>query len=108
MNRRHFIALSTAAASVSSSAAQATDTPLLSFGLITDVQYANTDSEGERHYQESIPKLKAAVADLVQEKLPFTLHLGDAIDRDFSSFATITRHPAPAPTCAATTTRAGK
>ncbi len=89
MKRRHFIALSTAAASVSRSAAQPADTSLLSFGLTTDVQYADAAPQGERHYRESIPKLKAAVADLAKEKLPFTLHLGDAIDRDFSSFATI-------------------
>lgn len=65
------------------------DKPVLSFGLLTDVQYADADPEGERHFRESIPKLKAAAAWLAGKKLPFTLHLGDIIDRDFKSFATV-------------------
>ncbi len=92
MKRRRFLALSTAAASVSKVQAEAgpeLGAALLSFGLITDVQYADANPEGERHFRESIPKLKAATADLAKEKLPFTLHLGDVIDRDFASFATI-------------------
>lgn len=56
---------------------------------MTDVQYADVEPQGERHYRESIPKLKAAVADLAGQKLPLSLHLGDVIDRDFSSFEAI-------------------
>ncbi|MBC8128329.1 MAG: metallophosphoesterase [Gloeobacteraceae cyanobacterium ES-bin-144] len=89
MNRRQFLVLSTAAASTTRAGAQNPDIPLISFGLTTDVQYTDADPQGERHYRESMPKLKAAVADLAKEKLPFTLHLGDAIDRDFASFPTI-------------------
>lgn len=95
MDRRRFIALSTAAASATRTRAQSVvvpGKPLLTFGLITDVQYADTAPEGERHYRESIPKLKAAAADLAQQNLPFTLHLGDAIDRDFKSFSEILPH----------------
>lgn len=69
--------------------AEKDDSPVLSFGLITDVQYADAEPEGERHYRESISKLKTAVAWLAPKKLPFTLHLGDLIDRDFKSFATV-------------------
>ena len=90
MNRRRFLALSTAAVSAPCLRAEvADDKPLVSFGLITDVQYADADPQGERHYRESVPKLKAAAADLAKENLPFTLHPGDVIDRDFASFATI-------------------
>jgi hypothetical protein len=89
MNRRRFLALSTAAVSASRAAAGPVVDPLVSFGLTTDVQYADAEPEGERHYRESIPKLKAAVEDLAKENLAFTLHLGDVIDRGFSSFATI-------------------
>ncbi len=88
MNRRQFIALSATVAATQANAAPA-EMPLVSFGLITDAQYVDAEPEGERHFRESIPKLQAAVADLAKEKLPFTLHLGDVIDRDFSSFATI-------------------
>jgi 3',5'-cyclic AMP phosphodiesterase CpdA len=90
MKRRNFIGLSTVAASWSKlRGAENGDKPVLSFGLITDVQYADLDPEGERHYRESIPKLKTAAAWLAAKKLPFTLHLGDLIDRDFKSFATL-------------------
>lgn len=92
MKRRKFIALSAAAASISR-ARSAEDSsgikPILSFGLITDVQYADHDPEGERHYRESPGKLKTAVEWLSKKHLPFTLHLGDFIDRDFTAFATV-------------------
>ncbi len=95
MKRREFIQLSAAAASVSRFAiAQGEEAapgkkPLLVFGMITDVQYADADPKGERHYRESIPKLKTAVEWLSKQNLPFTLHLGDFIDRDFKCFATV-------------------
>lgn len=81
--------LGAAAASVAKAQAGTADPPLVSFGLMTDVQYADAAPEGERHYRESVLKLKAAVADLSKAGLPFSLHLGDVIDRDFSSFGTI-------------------
>ncbi len=70
-------------------AADTGERPVLSFGLMTDVQYADADPEGERHYRESIPKLKTAVEWLAKKNLPFTLHLGDLVDRDFKSFDTV-------------------
>ncbi len=87
MTRRQFLALSAAAASARAEAPA--DGPLVSFGLLTDVQYADAAPEGERHYRDSLAKLKDAAADLAREKLPFSLHLGDVIDRDFSSFAAV-------------------
>ncbi len=89
MNRRKFIGISTAAVSLSSARGATEEKPQLTFGLITDVQYADADSEGERHYRESPGKLKAAVEWLAAKKLPFTLHLGDFIDRDYGSFAVV-------------------
>ena len=91
MNRRRFLALSAVAASSAKVGAQAgaPSKPLLTFGLITDVQYADADPEGERHYRESLGKLKTAVDWLAAKKLPFTLHLGDFIDRDFKAFAAV-------------------
>lgn len=89
MKRRDFIVLSAAASAATAGGAEPGEAPLLSFGLITDVQYADADPQGERHYRESVPKLREAVADLAKEKLPFTLHLGDLIDRDAASFAAV-------------------
>jgi manganese-dependent ADP-ribose/CDP-alcohol diphosphatase len=91
MNRRRFLATSLAVPATLA-AGESTPSPsseLLRFGVITDAQYADADPQGERHYRATPEKLKAAVADLAQRKLPFTLHLGDFIDRNFGSFATL-------------------
>lgn len=92
MNRRKFIGLSAVATTLahrSLAEGPAAEKPILSFGLITDVQYADADPEGERHYRESPAKLQAAVKWLAGKNLPFTLHLGDFIDREFASYATV-------------------
>lgn len=86
MTRRHFHALSAVAPTREDEPA---GSPLVTFGLIADVQYVDAEPEGERHFRESIPKLKAAVDDLASLNLPFTLHLGDLIDRDFFSFTAV-------------------
>ncbi len=64
--------------------------PLVTFGLITDVQYADANPDGERHYRDTPAKLEKAVAAINQANVAFTLNLGDTIDRDFKSFATVT------------------
>lgn len=56
------------------------------FGVIADCQYCDGDTKGERLYRNSPEKLKAAVAHLNGLDLAFTVHLGDFIDQDFSSF----------------------
>lgn len=92
MNRQNYIGLSAAAASLAASSGAdggPSARPILSFGLITDVQYADADPEGERYYRNSIQKLEVAVAWLATKKLSFTLHLGDLIDRDFQAFGTV-------------------
>jgi 3',5'-cyclic AMP phosphodiesterase CpdA len=92
MNRRRFFTISsTAAAAVAGGvrAESGAGAPVLRFGLLTDIQYADLEPEGERHYRASIPKLKAAVAALAAAKPAFTLHLGDFIDRNFASFAAV-------------------
>ncbi|GAA5130603.1 metallophosphoesterase [Luteolibacter yonseiensis] len=89
MNRRNFIGLSTLAVSSTAVRGAADEPAALTFGLITDVQYADAGPEGERHYRESIPKLKTAVGWLAERKLRFTLHLGDFIDREFKSFGDV-------------------
>lgn len=91
MHRRRFLGLSAAGATVPCAGAVVAKEPAaaLAFGVVADVQYADADPQGERHYRESAPKLKAAVADLAHEQLAFTLNLGDLIDHDFRSFATV-------------------
>lgn len=87
MKRRTFLTMS----ATLPIAATATSQSMQPFriGLITDVQYADAEPWGERHYRASVPKLKAAAADLSGRKLPFSVHLGDVIDRDFTSYGKI-------------------
>ena len=51
-----------------------------SFGVIADIQYADKDTRGARHYRESLGKLKECVEDLDRRELAFTIQLGDFID----------------------------
>ena len=61
--------------------------PLFSFGVISDVQYADVDQAGERNYRGSLAILEKTVGELNQHELAFTVNLGDLIDRDVESFA---------------------
>ena len=66
----------------------AEDEPL-SFGVVTDVQYADADPSGPRIYRGSPEKLRAAVTHLNTMNLDFVINLGDLIDRDYFSFYTM-------------------
>lgn len=65
----------------------AQEKPLFSFGVITDVQYADVDQAGERNYRGSLAILQKTIEELNQHELAFTVSLGDLIDRDLESFA---------------------
>lgn len=56
------------------------EAPLFRFGLFADVQYADKEAQGPRHYRESAAKLKACVDDFNQRDLAFVVNLGDLID----------------------------
>lgn len=51
-----------------------------SFGVIADIQYADKDTKGKRHYRTAIENLKECVSDLNNRELAFTIQLGDIID----------------------------
>ncbi len=57
-----------------------------SFGAIADCQYCAGPNRGSRHYASSAGKLTECVAELNKHDLEFVIHLGDFIDRDYSSF----------------------
>lgn len=63
--------------------------PSFSFGVIADVQYCDCPPSPVRFYQKSTDKLQECLTTLNQQNLAFTLDVGDLIDRDFGSFATI-------------------
>ncbi len=60
--------------------------PLFSFGVISDVQYADYDAAGSRFYRSSTGKLREAMKDLKSDSVSFVINLGDLIDRDFKSY----------------------
>jgi manganese-dependent ADP-ribose/CDP-alcohol diphosphatase len=58
---------------------------LFSFGLITDIQYADIDNQSsgwgkERYYRDSIKKISPAIVDWNNHNVLFSLNLGDLID----------------------------
>jgi manganese-dependent ADP-ribose/CDP-alcohol diphosphatase len=63
--------------------------PLLTFGLMTDVQYADRDNSGSRYYRMSPAKLNEAVQVFNREKVAFVIHLGDFINDNLKSFDTL-------------------
>ena len=67
----------------------ATQEPVISFGLLTDVQYCNCEPEGTRFYNHSASKLREAILDFNNQNLQFVISLGDLIDRDFVSYDTV-------------------
>jgi predicted phosphodiesterase len=57
-----------------------------SFGAIADCQYCEAPDRGKRKYSASKEKLQQCVEHFNKEDLSFVIHLGDFIDRNFSSF----------------------
>jgi len=60
--------------------------PLLRIGLMADAQYADLDPVGTRYYRASLGKLTQAIDHFNGQELDFCVHLGDLIDKHWSSF----------------------
>ncbi len=60
--------------------AAAVQPAVVSFAVLSDVQYADRDAAGKRTYRESLAKLEAAVRQLEAHKPAFVIHLGDLVD----------------------------
>ncbi len=65
------------------------DEPLIRFGLIADIQYADCDAAGSRFYRNSLQKLADCVDSLNLQKVAFTINLGDVIDRNFTGIDSV-------------------
>jgi predicted phosphodiesterase len=63
--------------------------PLFTFGLMTDVQYADRDNSGSRYYRMSPAKLDKAVQVFNREMVSFVIHMGDFINDNLKSFDTL-------------------
>lgn len=57
---------------------------LLSFGIIADIQYADSEASGSRFYRNSTLKLEECLTDFAEKKADFVVNLGDVIDRKSS------------------------
>ena len=79
-------------------------TPVASFGLITDVHYANAVPSyelGSRYYNDSLPKMRNALADIAPaagNNLSFIIEMGDYKDVDLSLCPNIAT-PTPSVPC---------
>lgn len=89
MKRRNFLKITLPLALAGKASAAPAAEPNLTFGVIADPQYADADPKWGRFYRNSLAKLEDAVAELNQRPLEFTVTLGDLIDRDFVSFASV-------------------
>lgn len=56
------------------------DNPIVRVGLVTNLHYADKDSQGTRYYRDSMAKLAAAAKDFAAKKPDFVIELGDVID----------------------------
>jgi alkaline phosphatase len=54
--------------------------PSFSFGLVTDVHYADAPARGSRHYRDSLAKLREAVEAFNARRVSFVVELGDFVD----------------------------
>lgn len=67
--------------------------PVLTIGLMTDVQYCDCDPRkvfkivwSDRHYRKSLKKLDEAVQTFNEKDVDFTMNAGDSIDHDIDSY----------------------
>ncbi len=56
--------------------------PLFKFGVMADIQYCDDESRGNRYYRNSLQKLDEVVDALNEERVRFTVNLGDLVERD--------------------------
>ena len=62
--------------------AEAQSPPLVRFGVITDLHYADIDPAGPKTYRDSVAKLEACVRAMHTERVSFLVELGDFTDQD--------------------------
>ena len=65
--------------------------PLVRFGVVTDIHYADKEQSGNVDYRGALAKLQAAVARLEGRGLDFVIELGDFKDDSGSASATLAK-----------------
>jgi predicted phosphodiesterase len=56
--------------------------PVLRFGMLSDVHYADREPAGSRFYRQSLDKAKEAIDQMNRGKLDFAIEMGDFKDQD--------------------------
>ncbi len=86
VTRRRFLGIAgttTAGLMISCALLGSTDEkPLLRFGLLSDVHYADREPLGARFYSQSFDKMKECIEFMNQNKVGFIIELGDFKDQD--------------------------
>jgi predicted phosphodiesterase len=86
LSRRRFLGIAgTTAAGLMLSPdlfAHSTEKPLIRFGMLSDVHYANREPAGTRFYNQSLTKVQEAIDRMNKERLDFAIELGDFKDQD--------------------------
>jgi manganese-dependent ADP-ribose/CDP-alcohol diphosphatase len=62
------------------------DKPMVSFGVVADLQYCDASPFKNRYYKNAPAKLRNAIAVLNNEELDFVMNLGDMIDQNWESY----------------------
>lgn len=78
--------------SISTEAAERGESPLLQFGLVADIQYADCDPVESRYYRNSLSKLGESIEYFNREGVEFIVNLGDIVDRDFRDLDAVVSH----------------
>lgn len=60
----------------------AQEAPLVRFGVVTDIHYADIDTSGARVYRESLARLGECVRVMNDQRVAFLVELGDFKDQD--------------------------
>jgi len=60
--------------------------PVITFGVVSDVQYSDYKPGASRYYRGSLAKLREAVAEFKSDSAEFIISMGDLIDKDYNSF----------------------
>lgn len=86
ISRRKFLVLTGAATTgffISPAMGALNDTqPLIRFGMLSDVHYADREAAGPRYYRQSLSKMKECIDLMNHEKVDFIIELGDFKDQD--------------------------
>lgn len=66
--------------------------PIVRFGVIADIQYADKDDHGSRYYRNSLEKMDSCIVNLNQEKLAFNVVFGDLVDQGPKDLSPVMEH----------------